>query len=137
MRRTYWTFASFILALGSISCVPPAPPAPLAPPPTPVFSEEQLSPPERLDVAIIDFKETPSADRRTVEVSGILVNRGTRTTSEVHVHVEALDKDGAVVASTNPAPSTQLITPGSTATFSAAFESRPEIDSYHAEAISR
>jgi hypothetical protein len=126
-----------MFAVGAVSCVPPAPPAPPAPPPTPALSEEQLTPPERLDVAIIDFKETPSADRQTVDVSGTLVNRGTRTTSEVHVHVEALDQDGAVVASTNPAPSTQLIAPGSTATFSAVFDSRPEIDRYHAEAISR
>jgi hypothetical protein len=137
MRLTDWTLRSLVFVFGAMSCVPPAPPAPPAPPPTPVFSEEQLKPPERLDVAIVDFKETPSVDRKTVDVSGTLVNRGTRTTSEVHVHVEALDKDGAVVASASPVPSTQLIAPGSTATFSAKFESRPEIDRYHAEAISR
>lgn len=118
-------------------CVPPAPMPPPAPPPTPVFSEEEIRPPERLDVAITDFNETRSPDSKTVLVSGTLVNRGTRATRDVHVHVEALDKDGAVVASTDPAPSTQLIAPGSTATFSATFENRPEIDRYHAEAISR
>ncbi len=118
-------------------CVPPAPVTPPAPLPTPGLSEEEIKPPERLDVAIIDFTEAPSADRATVQVSGTLVNRGTRATREVHVHVEALDKSGAVVVSTNPVPSTQLIAPGATATFSATFENRPDIDRYHAEAISR
>lgn len=125
------------LAVAMAACVPPAPVAPQAPPPTPILSEEIIAPPERLDTAIIDFHETRNPNGQTVTVSGTLVNRGTRTTSAVQVHVEALNKDGAVVASTNPVPSTQLIAPGSTATFSATFESRPAIDRYHAEAISR
>ena len=138
MRFIHWTRLSLLaLVGGAISCVPPAPPTPPAPPPAPAFSEEVIKPPERLDVAIIDFNETPSVDRKTVLVTGTLVNRGTRTTNNVQVHVEALDKNGAVVASVNPLPSTQLIAPGLTATFSATFESRPEIDRYHAEAISR
>ena len=102
-----------------------------------MLTEEQIAPDERLDVAIIDFHETPSPDRKTVMVTGTLVNRGTRATRVVHVHVEALDKDGAVVVSADPAPSTQSIAPGTTATFAAVFEDRPEIDRYHAEAISR
>lgn len=126
-----------VVASFLISCVPPAPVTPPAAPPTPALSEETIAPPERLDVAIIDFHEAPSADHKAVTVTGTLVNRGTRTTSSVHVHVEALDKGGAVVASVNPVPSTQLIAPGSTASFSATFENRPEIDRYHAEAISR
>lgn len=139
MNRDRMILPSLMLVAASwaTACVPPAPVAPPAPPPTPAFSEEQLKPPERLDVAIIDFKETPSAERGTVLVTGTLVNRGTRTTSDVRVHVEALDKTGAVVASVSPVPSTQLIAPGSTASFSATFENRPEIDRYHAEAISR
>ena len=133
------TGPALVLAMGSAvtSCVPPAPVTRPATPPTPALSEEAIAAPERLDVAIIDFHETPSADRKTLSVTGTLVNRGTRTTSSVHVHVEALDKNGTVVASVSPVPSTQLIAPGSTATFSAAFENRPEIDRYHAEAISR
>jgi hypothetical protein len=65
------------------------------------------------------------------------VNRGTRATRQVRVHVEALDKGGAIVVSADPVPSTQLIAPGSTSVFAVTFENRPEIDSYHAEAISR
>lgn len=133
------TGGALVLAIGSAvtSCVPPAPVTPRAAPPTPAFSEEPLPPSERLDVAIVDFHESPSPDRKTVMVTGTLVNRGTRTTSSVHVHVEALDRNGAVVASVNPVPSTQLIAPASTASFTATFENRPEIDRYHAEAISR
>ena len=119
------------------ACVPPAQIPPPAPPPTPALSEEEIAPVERLDVAIIDFHEAPSPDRKTVMVAGTLVNRGTRATRVVHVRVEALDKDGGVVVSADPAPSTQSIAPGTTAMFAAVFENRPEIDRYHAEAMSR
>lgn len=125
------------IAIAVASCVPPAPVTRPAAPPTPALSEEAIAPPERLDVAIIDFRETPGPDRKTVTVTGTLVNRGTRATRQVRVHVEALDKAGAVVVSADPLPSTQLIAPGSTSTFAVTFESRPEIDRYHAEAISR
>jgi hypothetical protein len=133
------TAGALAVAIGSAvaSCVPPAPVTPPAVSPTPAFSEESLAPPERLDVAIIDFHETPGPDRKTVTVTGTLVNRGTRATRQVRVHVEALDKEGAVVVSANPVPSTELIAPGATSTFAVTFESRPEIDRYHAEAISR
>ena len=131
------TIVCVMLAIVASACVPPAPMPPTAPPPTPVLTEEQIAPVERLDVAIIDFHETQSPDRRTVMVTGTLVNRGTRATRVVHVRVEALDKDGAVVVSADPTPSTQNIAPGATATFAAVFENRPEIDRYHAEAMSR
>ena len=137
MRTIYRTFSLVALAGAVASCVPPAPITPPAPPPTPVLTEEEIQPGGRLDVAIIDFHETPSSDRKTVAVTGTLVNRGTRTTQRVHVHVEALDKDGAVVVSADLLPSTQLIAPGSTSTFAVTFENRPEIDRYHAEAVSR
>ena len=137
MRVPRWTTSLLALAIVPLSCVPPARIPPPPPPPTPVFSEEEIKPPETLDVAIIEFAEKPNPDRTAVVVSGTLVNRGTRPTRDVHVHVEALDKNGAVVASTDPVPSTQLIAPGATATFSATFEKRPEIDRYHAEALSR
>ena len=131
------TLGCLALAMVATACVPPAPVTPPAPPPTPVLSEEDIKADEKLDVVIVDFHETPSPDRKTVAVTGTLVNRGSRTTRQVHVHFEALDKDGAVVVSADPAPSTQRIAPASTATFGVTFESRPEIDRYHVEAISR
>jgi hypothetical protein len=114
--------------------VPPRLPPPAPPPP---LYEEEIKPVETLKLDIIDFNEMPSADRKAVTVTGTLVNRGTRTTREVYVHVEALDKDGAVVVSADPTPSTQTIAPDSTATFSTAFENRANIESYHVEAIGR
>ena len=117
--------------------MPPALIAPPAPPPAPVLSEEEIAPVETVDIAIIDFQETRSPDRTTVTVAGTLVNRGTRATHVVHVRVEALNKDGAVVVSAEPAPSTQSIAPGTTASFAAVFDNRPDIDRYHAEAMSR
>ena len=133
-RRTIGWVA---LTLVASACVPPAQLPPPAPPPTPALSEEEIAPVDRLDVAIIDFYETRSPDGKTVTVAGTLVNRGTRATRVVHVRVEALGTDGAVVASAEPAPSTQSIVPGATGTFSAVFENRPDIDRYHAEAMSR
>ena len=53
------------------------------------------------------------------------------------VHVEGRDKNGQVVATADPAPTTQHIEPGSSTTFSATFDRRPEIDEWHAEATSR
>jgi hypothetical protein len=133
-RRTIvWVALTFVAS----ACVPPVQIPPPVPPPTPALTEEEIAPIERLDVAIIDFYETRSPDRKTVTVTGTLINRGTRATRVVHVRVEALSTDGAVVASTDPAPSTQSIVPGATATFSSVFENRPDIDRYHAEAMSR
>ena len=136
-RLTRRTLISVALSTVVSACVPPAHIPPPAPPPTPALSEEEIAPVERLDVAIIDFHETRSPDRTTVTVTGTLVNRGTRATRVVQIRVEALDKDGAVVVSADPAPSTQSIAPGTTATFAAVFENRPDIDRYHAEAMSR
>lgn len=126
-----------LAAMAMLSCVSPAPVTPPPPPPARAFAEEEIKPEERLDVEIIDLHETPSPDRKTVMVTGTLLNRGTRATREIHLHVEALDKDGAVVVSANPSPSTQRIAPTSTGTFTVMFENRPDIDRYHVEAISR
>jgi hypothetical protein len=129
-----------LFAIGPIwgvCCVPPAPLSPPPPPtPRPIY-EEAIQPVETLEIAIVDLNESRSPDGKTVTVTGTLVNRGTRATREVNVHVEALDKGGAVIDSADPAPSTNRIAPDSTATFSVTFESRPDIDRYHAEAISR
>ncbi len=125
-----------IAALWLVGCVPPEPPEVPRPEPPRIF-EEEVKPVETIELQIIDLNETPNPTDNTVTVSGRLVNRGTRTTREVSVHVEALDKDGAVVLSTAPEPSTQMIAPASTATFTAAFENRPDIDRYHVEAIGR
>jgi hypothetical protein len=120
------------------SCAPPARPrTPLAPQPTPPIAEEVLKPVEKPKIEIADLNETPSPDRKTVTVSGTLVNRGTGPTHEVYVHVEALDTDGAVVVSADSEPSSETIQPGGTGTFSVMFENRPSIERYHVEAVTR
>lgn len=96
-----------------------------------------MKPVEKLEMAIADLTETPSLDRKTVTVTGTLVNRGARATRELYVHVEALDRNGAVVLSADPVPSTKAIAPGATGSFSVTFENRPDVDRYHVEAIGR
>ena len=133
-RCCCFTLASALLA----ACTPPALPPALPPPapPLPIY-EEDIAPVQKPDVAIIDVNETPSHDKKTVIVSGVLVNRGTRATREVYVHVEALDRDGAVLVSADSEPSTEAIAPGATGRFSVTFENRADVDRYHVEAISR
>jgi len=129
------------LALASVlvaACTPPAPPsAPARAEPARAVSEEEIKPVQKPNLAIIDLVETPTADKKTVTVSGRLVNRGTGTTREVYVHVEALDHDGAVLISADSEPSTEAIAPGATGGFSVMLENRRDVDSYHVEAISR
>lgn len=138
LRTTNRHAALLAVALLSACVRPPRPQRqPLAPPPPPAISEEEIKPVEKPDIAIVDLNENMSPDRKTVAVIGTLVNRGTRATREVYVHVEALDKDGAVVVSADSAPSTEAIAPGSTGSFAVTFENRPGIDRYHVEAITR
>ncbi len=128
----------FCLLVAS-ACTPPAPPPP--PPPlaaaTPALSEEELKAVERPNIAITDVNETPSTDRKNVTVSGTLVNRGRGATREVYVHVEGLDRDGAVVEMADSEPTTEAIQPGTTATFSVHMENRADVDRYHVEAVAR
>jgi hypothetical protein len=133
--------ATLLLACAVVlatSCATPAPPStPLPPPLPPPISEETLRPVERPKIEITNLNEIASADHKTVTVTGTLVNRGMGPTRAVYVHVEALDKDGAVVVSADSDPSTETVQPGGTGTFSVMFENRPGIDRYHVEAISR
>jgi len=131
-----WITLCATVALGLSGCVPPAPPEVPRPTPPPIV-EEEVKPAETIELQIVDLNETPNPNDKTVTVTGRLLNRGNRTTHEVTVHVEGLDKAGAVVVGADPEPSTELIAPQSTATFSVVFENRPEIDSYHVEAIGR
>src|SRR5579862_6571666 len=121
-----------------IACTPPTPPAaPARAEAALPISEEDIKPVPTPTLVITDFVETPSADKKTVTVSGQLVNRGTGATREVYVHVEALSHDGAVLVSADSVPSTETIAPGAVGGFSVTMENRPDIDRYHVEAISR
>ncbi len=130
---------SALLVCALTSCVrPAAPPRPApAPPLPPPIHEEDLKPVESPKLEIIDLRETPSADGTVVTVAGVLVNRGSGTTREVYVRVEALNAGGAVVLSARAVPSRETITPGATAPFAAQVENRSDVVSYHVEAVSR
>jgi len=131
-RNLLWMMAGLLL-----SCTPPAPnqPPPLLP--TPQISEEEIRPPRMLQLAILNLDEQPSGDRRSVTLTGTILNRGERATRQVYVHVDALNRDGAIVLSSDLPPSTERIAPGGTGSFSATFDNRPEIDHYHVEAVAR
>ena len=135
--RTVARMLTLVATVHLVACVPPVPPERPRPEPTPPIVEEDLKPAETVEIGITDLNDKRGTDGKTLTLTGTLVNRGTRTTREVAVHVEALDQDGAVVASADPDPSTQIIAPGSTATFSVVFESHPTIDHYHVEAVAR
>lgn len=131
------TVASLIVAAFLTSCVPPAPLPPPPPLPTPALSEEELRPVERINIAITDHDEITSSDGKTVTVTGTLVNRGTRPTHQVYVHVEALNRDGGVILSADSDLTSEVILPGGTARFSVLLENRSDIDRYHVEALAR
>jgi hypothetical protein len=138
MRARPCSVALVLPLVTVLACTPPAPAPP--PPPvaaTPPLSEEEIKPLERPNIAITDLDETAGPDGKTVTVSGMLVNRGRGATREVYVHVEALNRDGAVVQFADSEASTELIQSGSTAAFSVKLENRPDIDRYHVEAVSR
>jgi hypothetical protein len=136
--RSARSLAMFFLLVTVLACAPPAAPPPLPPvAPTPPLSEEEIKPIERPNIAITDLNETPSPDGKTVTVSGTLVNWGHGATREAYVHVEALNRNGAVVQSADSAPSTELIQPGSAAAFSVRLENRSDVDRYHVEAVAR
>jgi len=101
------------------------------------MAEEEIRPLEKPNIAVLDLNETPSSDRQAVTVSGTLINRGTRATRDIVVHVEALNKSGVVVMSTDSDPNPIAIAPGATGTFSVSFQNRTDVDRYHVEAISR
>src|SRR5206468_1442507 len=91
--------AATIISVGVAACRHPMPPAAAshaAPPPQ--LREEEIRVLLKPQIAIVDLTETPSADKKTMTVSGALVNRGTGATREVYVHVDVLDRNGAVLA---------------------------------------
>lgn len=140
MDKVALTKATLLLALlQTTACTPrvmsTAPPPP--PPPTPVLEEEPLRPIERPDVAITDVNEISSPDGKTVTVTGTLINRGTGPTREVSTAIAALDKNGVVLMSARVDPTPPSIAAEGTASFSATFANRPDIDRYRVEVISR
>lgn len=133
-----WAVAILICSMSA--CLRSPVPRPASPPPTPtpvVLHEDTLPSPERLELQISNWQETPSPDRRHVTLTGRLINRGDRTTREVSVTIQALDAQDAVLLSVSATPSTNAIAPDGTATFTATVDNRPEVARYHVEALAR
>ncbi len=130
---------TFLPALLAACLKPPVhPPPPAVPTPNPgIVYEEDLRPVEKTRIEIIDLRETPSPDKARMTITGTLINRGTKTTSELSVRVEALDEAGDVVLGVSAVPDTERIAPGATGTFAVTFDHRPGVTSYHVEAIAR
>ncbi len=136
LRSRSLRFALYAVSTCVTSCAPSAPLVPAAVP-TPAVSEEALRAEERPDIAIIDLDETVGPDQHVVTVTGTLVNRGTGATRALFVRVEALNRDGAVVARADAEPTVGVIPPGATARFSVLLENRGDVDRYHVEALAR
>ncbi len=138
-RRALLPIASaFLLAACAAPAPAPAPPPVVPPPAAKLFYEEPLPPAGKLMLEISGLDETRSEDRQRVTVTGMVINRGTRPTSELRVEVQALDAAGKAVLSTLATPSTERIAAGGgVATFSATLENRPEVRQYHVEATGR
>ncbi len=85
---------------------------------------------------IIDVREIPGTERGRITVQGMVVNRGTKPTSQVSVKVNGLDDNGARLLSVYAVPSTDVIPPnGGTATFTATLDDHPSVTRYHVEAV--
>lgn len=121
------------------ACVRPPAPPPSPPAPAPgIYYEEDLRVPDKPQVEIIDLRETVSEDQQRVSVTGTVINRGTKTTAELSVKVNALDAQDAVVLSVFAVPSTSRLAPGGgTATFTATLDNRAEVRRYHVEAMAK
>jgi len=119
--------------------LPPPPPPVLPVPPTPSLTlEEDLQPDPTVRIEIIDLRDEVNSASKRITLTGTLVNRGTRATSQVSVKVSALDEQGLTVVSVAALPSTDRIPPdGGTARFTAEIDHHPAIRSYHVEAVAR
>lgn len=129
----------FCLTTGCL-LTPSPPPRPLPPTPTPTrpVLEEDAPPPQRLEVEIRDFRATDAGEGSGITITGTIVNKGNRATSQVVAVVEALDAAGHAVVRRRATPDTEIIEPyGGTTGFRAEVEYRPEVVRYQVEVVAR
>lgn len=119
---------------------PERPPPPPPPPPAAAaaIQEENLQPDPIIRLEIIDLHDTRDEKTNRVTVTGTLINRGTKPTSQVNVKLTALDEQGLMIVSVAAVPSTDRIAAdGGTAKFSAEIDYIPAIRTFHVEALAR
>lgn len=111
------------------------PPLPFPEPTRPPLVEEELKPDGRADVTILDLNEEPAADKKKVVVSGTLLNRGTRATRRIIVHVQALDANGKVLGETQAFATPEAIETGNSGRFRVEMDSLADVQDYHVEVL--
>lgn len=136
-RRPLVVLAAVLLSACIRDPEPPPPPPAAMPTPGPYY-EENLQPDPTVRLEIIDLGDEVDRERGRVTVTGMLLNRGDRATTQVTVKVHALDEHGDVVASVYAVPASDRIPAhGGRVRFSAEFDRDPAIRSYHVEALAR
>src|SRR5262252_5115328 len=109
MRSRLRALLAFLtLNAGCIREPEPPPPPPVAPAMAApgIYYEENLQPEPTVRLEIIGLDDARDAVSKRVTVTGTLVNRGNRPTSQVSVKVTALDENGDMVLSIAALPST-------------------------------
>jgi len=125
-----------LLLLGLASCSASEPERiPFPEPPRAPIVEEELKPAGHAEVAILDLNEEQGSDKNRVAVSGKLLNRGTRATRRIIVHVQALDASGRVLEETEAFATPEAIEPGNTGRFRVEMSNRPDTQDYHVEVL--
>lgn len=138
-RVTLLPGAVLWLATGCLMA-PNPPPRPAVPTPTPTLriQQEDVPPPQRLEVEIRDFQATDGADGAGVTVTGTIVNTGNRATTNVVAVVEAFNAAGDLVARVPAVPETTILAPyGGATKFRATLDFSPDVVRYHVEVVAR
>src|SRR5262245_37443410 len=127
--------AAGVLLMTCAACRAPRALPPEPPPPAHALAAENLPAGTRVELEIGSLSELPSDDKVEVLVSGAIVNRGTRPTTSVIIHVSSLDAAGRVVRTVEVTPSSQRIPAnGGAVTFSAVLPNDAAVVDYHVEA---
>jgi len=100
-----------------------------------LYEEPVSFPAEPPKVFIFGLKDTVSEDKQDLFVEGKIGNRGSRTTKQISVAVEALDEKGQVVIRGEATPTPQALLPGGSATFVVKLPNDPTIRRFHVEAV--
>ena len=134
-------FASLSLVgfIGSIAGCAKAPPRAEIPPPeaTSWIREDDISPPKRPHIEIMNLEENVSPDAGTVTVTGTLINRGEAPTATLDLQVNGLNDAGATVTTSRAQPASERVPVNGVTTFSAVLVNRPDVRHYHVEAVAR
>lgn len=133
-RQCVWIIAASL----AVSACKPEPPVKVElPPPAHALTEEEVRPVEQPQMEIVDLQEDSSADKKQVTLRGTLRNNGTGPTHQLAVRVEARNQADLVLFSVEATPSTEVVAPGESVTFTAVVDNRPDTAGYRVETLAR